>query len=109
VIKGINIMKLSSSYFVIEGVRKVDAGSLRLMGQFILNGGTQIEIPSSSSSDDDTKKHPSIRINVPSMFEVKWILPPRTSEFYCSVKAFAEGAGYETVEHDDFSYPPSLG
>ena len=39
-------------------------------------------------------------------FDVKWILPPRSSGHYAASKAFAEGAGYETVEHDDFSYPP---
>jgi len=39
-------------------------------------------------------------------FGVKWILPPRSSGFYAASKAFAEGMGYETVEHDDFSYPP---
>ena len=37
--------------------------------------------------------------------EVKWILPPRTSPFYESDKALAEAAGYDTVEHDDLSYP----
>ena len=37
--------------------------------------------------------------------EVKWILPPRTSPFYESEKALAEAAGYDTVEHDDLSYP----
>ena len=36
---------------------------------------------------------------------VKWILPPKTSPFYESEKANAEAAGYETVEHDDLSYP----
>jgi ABC-type sugar transport system substrate-binding protein len=36
---------------------------------------------------------------------VKWILPPKTSPFYASEKANAEAAGYETVEHDDMSYP----
>jgi hypothetical protein len=39
-------------------------------------------------------------------FGVKWILPPRSSGFYAASKAFAESMGYETVEHDDFSYPP---
>jgi hypothetical protein len=38
-------------------------------------------------------------------FVAKWILPPRTSSFYESEKAFAQSMGYETVEHDDFSYP----
>ena len=37
--------------------------------------------------------------------EVKWILPPQSSPFYASEKANAEAAGYETVEHDDLSYP----
>ena len=40
-------------------------------------------------------------------FEVKWILPPRTSPFYSIIKSFAESAGYDTVENDDLSYPPS--
>jgi hypothetical protein len=31
---------------------------------------------------------------------VKWILPPRGSEFYAYDKWFAETMGYETVEHD---------
>ena len=39
-------------------------------------------------------------------YGVKWILPPRSSSFYAASKAFAESMGYETVEHDDFSYPP---
>jgi hypothetical protein len=40
------------------------------------------------------------------IFQAKWILPPRTSSYYGASKAFAESMGYETVEHDDFSYPP---
>ncbi len=38
-------------------------------------------------------------------FVAKWILPPRTSSVYGYEKWFAESMGYETVEHDDFSYP----
>jgi hypothetical protein len=40
------------------------------------------------------------------LFHAKWILPPRGSSMYAASKAFAESAGYETVEFDDFSYPP---
>jgi hypothetical protein len=36
---------------------------------------------------------------------LKWILPPRTSDFYLLEKKRAQEAGYETVEHDDLSYP----
>jgi hypothetical protein len=50
---------------------------------------------------------PSLPPNVTyiGMFHAKWILPPRGSHMYGASKAFAESAGYETVEFDDFSYP----
>jgi hypothetical protein len=40
--------------------------------------------------------------------ELKWILPPDNpySLAYDDVKAFAERAGYETVENDDITYDP---
>ncbi len=36
---------------------------------------------------------------------VKWILPPRGSEFYWADRAFALSMGYEVVENDDLTYP----
>ena len=95
-------MKTSNSFFVIQNVRQGDDGALRLAGQFIINATTEV-VSSPSSQPED--KQPIVTIEMPRMFEVKWILPPQDSLSYGAVKAFAESMGYETVEHDDFSYP----
>jgi len=95
-------MKISNGFFVIQNVNQVDNGKLRLVGQFIINGKTEVVISPSSQPED---KEPKVTIEVPRMFEVKWILPDSSSGAYGAIKAFAEGMGYETVELDDFSYP----
>jgi hypothetical protein len=86
-------------YFV---AREVTRGkNPQIVGDYILTQGASFDgAPEGQASS--TKK-PNIKL--PKKFEVKWILPPRTSPFYGPVKSAAEGAGYETVEHDDFSYP----
>lgn len=101
-------MKNSDNYFVVQGVNQGDNGQLNLVGHFIVNSRTEIPGPAPSrlESDQAEEKEPRFAIQIPRMFEVKWILPPRTSSAYGAVKAFAEGAGYDTVEHDDFRYPP---
>jgi hypothetical protein len=95
-------MKTSNTYFVIQNVKKADNGDLRLIGQFIINSKTEI-VSSPSSQPEDNE--PKVTIEIPRMYAVKWILPPQSSLFYGAIKAFAEDMGYETVEHDDFSYP----
>ena len=97
---------MKDKYFVIQDVQKVDDGQMRLNGQFILDGAVTVnsDSTSSSSSSGDTKK-PPYDIKPPKLFEVKWILPPEGSPAYGRSKAFAESMGYDTVEHDDFSYP----
>jgi hypothetical protein len=100
-------MKGFANYFVIQGVNQSDNGTLNLVGHFIINSKTEIVSSASSQleSDQPEDKEPKFAIQFPRKFEVKWILPPEGSAFYDAVKAFAEGAGYETVEHDDFRYP----
>jgi len=76
---------------------------MRLVGQFIVDGA--VDVPNDNSSSSGKKKKPKIKI--PELPELKWILPPnpRDGSSYKAIKAFAEGMGYKTVEHDDFSYP----
>ena len=95
-------MNRSDSFFVIQNVSKGESGNLRVAGQFIINGN--LEVASSSSSQPEDKE-PTVKIELPRMFEVKWILPPGSSGAYGAVKGAAESMGYETVEHDDFTYP----
>ena len=95
---------MSTTYFAVTDAKKMPKGRIRMTGQYIVDGGTTVT--SASSQDDDDDKHPPIDISVPGLFEVKWILPDRDSHIYGAVKSFAEGMGYETVELDDFSYPP---
>ena len=95
-------MKTTDSFFVIQNVNQGNNGKLRLVGQFIINGATEVV---SSPSSQPRDKEPKVTIEMPRLFEVKWILPPRNSEFYGAVKDFAEDMGYETVENDGFSYP----
>jgi hypothetical protein len=100
-------MKSSAIFFVIQDVIEGDNGKLSLRGQFIINGKAEIVSPAGSQleSDQPEDKEPRFAIQFPRMFEVKWILPPQSGSFYDAVKAFAEAAGYDTVEHDDFRYP----
>jgi hypothetical protein len=53
----------------------------------------------------DVPPHPP-NVQYIGLFHAKWILPPRGTSMYAASKAFAESAGYDTVEFDDFSYPP---
>ena len=98
-------MKASETYFVTSRIRKTAEGVQKINGQFIVNGSFETGGTESSGSSSGGRKRPPIDIRLPD-FEVKWILPPKGSSSYNAVKAFAEGAGYDTVEHDDFSYPP---
>ena len=60
-------------------------------------------LPAAAVAHADTPPPPpNVHIG---LFHGKWILPPRDSPMYATSKAFAESAGYETVEFDDFSYP----
>lgn len=87
---------------------EADAGltQMSLPSEADYGPGRTLAGSASSQTDDDDDKYPPIDISIPGPFEVKWILPDRASQMYGVVKAFAEGAGYETVELDDFSYPP---
>lgn len=103
-------MKISNGFFKIDSIKKLDNGAVRLKGQLLADAILQLD------DDDDTSggtsggsggggsKPKPPKIDLPD-FEVKWILPPRTSEWYGRIKATAESMGYETVEHDDLSYP----
>jgi len=90
---------MPGDFFVIREVKKRD-GQLRLSGKFIVDGHIDA---SASSQDEDDKPKP--KIPPPRIGDVKYVLPPRTSPFYDSVKHWAEQVEHETVEHDDFSYP----
>ncbi len=86
------------AYFVVHGLKK--GPHAIVSGDFILSGTMKLDgpTPETSSSSQPAPTIPKFR-------EIKWVLPPRTSEFYDRIKAFAEGAGYETVENDDLTYP----
>jgi hypothetical protein len=98
-------MKISNGFFVIEGARKVEGGAVRLKGHLLADAIVEIDDDSSSGSSSGGSKPKKPPIYIPPKFEVKWILPPKTSGAYGSVRDFAESMGYETVEHEDFSYP----
>lgn len=85
----------TQEYFLIQSASSVN-GSLRVTGQFIRNASVEVE-----PSYQDPGDAPRIRFEPLRPFEVKWILGPNGEG-----KEFAEAAGYETVAHDDFSYPP---
>lgn len=95
-------MQTSDTFFVIQHVSQDDNKKLALAGQFIINGTVEaVNSPASRSE----RNEPRATFEVIHLFEAKWILPPRGSGMYEAVKAFAESMGYETVEHEDFSYP----
>jgi len=83
-------------YFLIESASLVNGNHGRMTGQFIVNGTVEVDL-----SDQDDDRPPRIRIEPLKPHELKWILGPDGQG-----RAFAESMGYETVEHDDFSYPP---
>jgi hypothetical protein len=98
-------MNTDRNFFIVRDVRRVDARNIRISGDLILKGDPQgvVSWEVSESSSDPTKKPP---IQLPPPREkLKWILPGRNSEFYGRIKHYAEAIGYETVEHDDLSYP----
>jgi len=86
-------MKISNGFFHIKNVREKGKGKLKLEGTLTMDATTTV---SSSASASPSKIK---------LLKVKYILPPKGSPFYDRVKDAAESAGYETVEHDDFSYP----
>ena len=81
---------MHQQYFV---TRKIDGD--RVLGQYILDGSFEVDGKGDTSA-----------VYQRAAFQPKWILPPRTSEWYWRIKQSAEGAGYDTVELDDFRYPP---
>lgn len=86
----------AQEYFVVQN-ESSENGVLRVSGQLIRNASAEIE-PSYQDDDDDV---PRIRFEPLRPFEVKWILGPNGEG-----ADFAASAGYETVAHDDFTYPP---
>lgn len=100
-------MKISNGFFKVDGMKKLDSGALRLEGQLIADAIFRVDDEddtSGGSSGGGGKKPKRPKIDLPD-FEVKWILPPKGSKWYDRIKSTAEGMGYETVEHDDVSYP----
>lgn len=98
---------MKGNYFLTRDMKKTEDGMFRFEGKFIVDGDVAFMEASrpNSRSSSDTKKKPPYNIKPPKLHEVKWILPPKGSPAYGRVKEAAEAAGYETVEHDDFSYP----
>lgn len=87
------------TYFLARELKKGKA--INIEGVYIVDGDV-----SYNSSGGGSGNQPRPNIELPNFFgDVKWILPPRSSGAYGSVRSFAESMGYETVEHDDFSYP----
>lgn len=86
---------MSKKYFVVKSVSKSPEGPV-FHGDFIIGG----EVTAGEGSSSQGRKALP-RLDVFKPFELKWILGPNGEG-----KAFAEAAGYETVAHDDFSYPP---
>lgn len=94
-------MEISNGFFLIQNVKKADNGKLELVGKFITDA---VEVISSHS--ESPKNKPPFKIAAPDLsFKLKYILPPKGSPFYDKIKAAAEIMGYDTVEHEDFSYP----
>jgi hypothetical protein len=83
-----------SGYFVVSGMSKSPEATV-FRGDFIVPGEVVVE----NGSSQRPKALP--RIGPLRPFEVKWILGPNGER-----GAFAEAMGYETVDHDDFRYPP---
>lgn len=95
---------MAQHFFVTRDIRKVD-GKAQVVGQIITDGTVTV---SDGGGSDGGSKPPIKPVDV---FQPKWILPPygvtedhhRT---YNNIKSAAQAVGYETVEHEDFSYPP---
>jgi hypothetical protein len=93
--------------FVIKTLAKSRENHIRISGDLILKGQpTQqvtAEISESKPGDDKPKiKYPP-KIHLPG--DVRWILPPENSPLYDETKSRVRAAGFQTVEHEDFSYP----
>lgn len=83
-------------YFVAQTLRETGRGDL-ISGNFLLG-------VSGTGQEGGRAAEAMAALRMPGKPGVKWILPPSTSMFYGPIKAAAQGAGYETVEHDDLSY-----
>ena len=90
------------SFFIVEDVREGKIATLK--GALIVDAIVEID-----SNDPKASGQSKPKPKIPKLLELKWILPPKDSPAYKWVKEAAEAAGYETVEHDDFSYPRPLG
>jgi hypothetical protein len=92
-------------------VARVDTRNIRISGDLILKGEFKESVSweISAASGDSTNNPPDRLSLLDGHFNPKdkraWILPQRNSEFYTRVKQYAQEIGYETVEHDDTSYP----
>lgn len=87
-------------YFVAQTLRETGRGDL-ISGNFLLGVSAAY---GGSGAGAGAATAPRVAPRMPGWPGVKWILPPHTSMFYEPIKAAAQGAGYETVEHDDLSY-----
>lgn len=95
---------MKNAYFQIRDAKAVGE-KLVLDGNYILP--STLEVKASGDKPGSGQPPPSLNdIRVPGPFKVKWILPPMDSAWHDGIKSAAEGAGYETVELNDFSYPP---
>lgn len=83
-------------FFVVKEFKQGQKGVV-LRGDIISPGKIRIK-----SGEGQESKAALVRVKPR---EVKWILPPKTSEFYDDIKSTAASAGYDTVEHEDFNYP----
>jgi hypothetical protein len=92
---------VKDAFFYIKDA-KIVGGKLWISGDYITPN--TIEMNTSGGSSSSSTPPP---ITITGRFQVKWILPPKIGDLtiYNAVKGAAEGAGYETVEHNDFSYP----
>lgn len=94
---------MTQHFFVTKDIRKID-GEARVIGQIITDGTVTV-----SDGGGSGGSKPPIKPVGP--FEPKWILPPvlspESQKIHDRIKGLAEGMGYETLEHDDFSYPPA--
>ncbi|MCF6305989.1 MAG: hypothetical protein L3J33_11535 [Rhodobacteraceae bacterium] len=98
---------MQNQYFVVQDLKETAKGT-RFIGQFVVDGTVAAPAESETrSSSSGKKKKPKIKIKIPKLRKLKWILPAKGGDetAYNASKDFAEGAGYETVEHDDFTYP----
>lgn len=111
----VSLMKSIENYFVIKDVKRTDSGKLRLAGQFVLNGETQIDVSKSSASGNGKSKRPPVRLDYPDFSKFRWVLPPEPIghpdhhklmfEIYDELKDFAESGGHDPIRHEDLPLP----